>query len=75
MTSEIPNVQSDENVKMVSANDEKSRQLINRLDNVMKTLSNDLVASRQLNVHTDKGVKDINQSKNQCKIQFIKIII
>lgn len=75
MTSETPNVQSDENVKMVFANDEKSRQLIDRLENVVKTLSNDLVTSRQLNVHADKGMKDINQSKNQCKIKYIQLII
>lgn len=72
MTSETPNVDTDDNVKMVLSNDEKSRQLIDKLDDVVKSLSNDLIASRQLNVQTDKGIKDINQSNNQRKITFIK---
>lgn len=67
---ESPNLKSDENVKMVLTDEEKSRKLINNLDNVVKSLSKHLTASQQLNKDTEKGIKDINQSNNQRKINI-----
>lgn len=50
------------------ANDEKSRKLINSLDNIVKSLPNHLIEAQQLNKDTEKAIKDVAQSNNQCKI-------
>jgi len=54
-------------METVMANDEKSRKLINSLDDVVKSLPNHLIAAQQLNKDTDKAIKDVTQSNKQCK--------
>lgn len=66
IASETP--KSKNNMETVMSNDEKSRQLINSLDNVVKSLPNHLIAAQQLNKDTDKTIKDVTQSNKQCKI-------
>lgn len=66
IVSETP--KSDNNMETVMANDEKSRKLINSLDNIVKSLPDHYQAAQQLNKDTDKAIKDIIQSNNQCKI-------
>lgn len=64
--SETP--KSENNMETVMANDEKSRKLINTLENVVESLPNHIVAAQQLNKDTDKTIKDVIQSNKQCKI-------
>jgi len=54
-------------METVMANDEKSRKLINSLDDVVKSLPNHLIAAQQLSKDTDKAIKDVTQSNKQCK--------
>lgn len=67
ISSESPNLKSDENVEMILADNEKSRQLVSSLNNTVKSLPNQLIISQQLNKDTETTIKDINQSNNQCK--------
>lgn len=54
--------------------DKKSLELIKNLDDLSKSLPNDLKTSRELTKDTENGIKDINQSDNQCNL-YIKIKI
>lgn len=49
-------------------NGEKSKQLIDSLDNLVKLLPDHLNASQQLNEDIKKALKDNIQTNNQCKI-------
>lgn len=53
---------------MVLADNEKSRQLISNLDEIVKSLPNKIIASQQLNKDNDKTTKDIAHSNNQRKL-------
>jgi len=66
IVSETP--KSENNMETVMANDEKSRKLINTLENVVESLPSHIVAAQQLNKDTDKTIKDVTQSNKQCKI-------
>lgn len=69
-------MKSDKNVETILDQDEKSRELIKNLDNISKSLPKDLSTSRDLTKDTEHGIKDINQSNKQCKLNIkIKIII
>eukprot|EP00102_Acyrthosiphon_pisum_P016424 XP_008187385.2 PREDICTED: laminin subunit alpha [Acyrthosiphon pisum] len=63
IVSETP--KSENNMETVMANDEKSRKLIDSLDNVVKSLPDHLIAAQQLNKDTDKAIKDVTQSNKQ----------
>lgn len=56
---------------MVLADGEKSRQLINSLDDILKSIPNRLTVSQNLNNNTEQANKYHTQSNNQCKT-FIK---
>lgn len=72
---ESPSVNSDENVEAVLDDGEKSRQLINTLENIVKSLPNHLVASQQLNKDNENAIKDNTQSKNQRKMNIYLITV
>lgn len=48
-----------------------SRELIDNLDGIVNSLPKQLPASEQLIDDTEKTLKEIDQSKNQCKIIYI----
>lgn len=52
---------------MILDQNEKSRELINSLHDIVTSLPNYLNTSQELTKDTENGIKDINQSNNQCK--------
>lgn len=58
-------VTSDENVQSALDSGESSRELINKLNDIVKSLPNQLVASQQLNKDNTNAIKDYTHSKNQ----------